>query len=43
MVFAVEPGGYDATLKVGARSEKVILVTEDGPDVLSRFRWPLDG
>ena len=43
MVFAVEPGGYDATLKVGARSEKMVLVTEDGPEVLSRFAWPLDG
>jgi Xaa-Pro aminopeptidase len=42
MVFAVEPGVYDAGLGVGARSEKVVLVTEKGPEVLSQFRWPLD-
>lgn len=42
MVFAVEPGAYDAALGVGARSEKVVLVTDDGPEVLSRFPWPLD-
>jgi Xaa-Pro aminopeptidase len=40
MVFAVEPGGYNATIGVGARSEKVVLVTEDGPEVLSQFPWP---
>jgi Xaa-Pro aminopeptidase len=43
MVFAVEPGGYDAALGIGARSEKVVLVTQDGPEVLSRFPWKLDG
>lgn len=42
MVFAVEPGAYDAGLGVGARSEKVVLVGEHGPEVLSRFPWPLD-
>jgi len=42
MVFAVEPGAYDAALGVGARSEKVVLVTDDGPEVLSRFPWALD-
>jgi Xaa-Pro aminopeptidase len=43
MVFAVEPGGYNATLGVGARSEKVVLVTDDGPEILSDFPWPLAG
>jgi Xaa-Pro aminopeptidase len=42
MVFAVEPGGYDAGLGVGARSEKVVLVGERGPELLSQFAWPLD-
>jgi Xaa-Pro aminopeptidase len=42
MVFAVEPGAYDAAGGVGARSEKVVLVTDAGPEVLSRFSWPLD-
>jgi Xaa-Pro dipeptidase len=44
MVFAVEPGvyaGVDGT--TGARTEKNVLVTEDGPEVLSRFRWGMDG
>jgi Xaa-Pro dipeptidase len=44
MVFAVEPGVYagpDGT--TGARTEKNVLVTEDGPEVLSRFRWGMDG
>lgn len=43
MVFAVEPGAY-AGLEVGtgARSEKVVVVTDDGPQVLSAFRWGMD-
>jgi Xaa-Pro dipeptidase len=44
MVFAVEPGVYaggDGT--TGARTEKNVLVTEEGPEVLSRFRWGMDG
>jgi Xaa-Pro aminopeptidase len=26
----------------GARAERVVLVTEDGPELLTRFRWGLD-
>ncbi len=40
MVFAVEPGAYqgeDGTF--GARSEKMVLVTESGPEILSTFAW----
>ena len=40
MVFAVEAGAYggpDAGL--GARAEKIALVTESGPEVLSAFPW----
>ncbi len=43
MVFAVEPGSYqgpDGTF--GARFEKVVLVTETGPRVLSEFDWGID-
>jgi Xaa-Pro aminopeptidase len=44
MVFAVEPGVYaGADGTTGARTEKNVLVTEDGPVVLSRFRWGIDG
>jgi Xaa-Pro aminopeptidase len=42
MVFAVEPGSYDPPGGVGARSEKVVLVTADGLEVVSGFAWPLD-
>lgn len=40
MVFCVEPGAYmgpDGTF--GARSEKMVLVTESGPEILSTFSW----
>jgi Xaa-Pro aminopeptidase len=40
MVFSVEPGAYqgpDGTF--GARSEKMVLVRDDGPEVLSTFEW----
>lgn len=40
MVFFVEPGAYQGTDKTfGARSEKMVLVTESGPDILSTFAW----
>jgi Xaa-Pro aminopeptidase len=44
MVFAVEPGVYAGREgTTGARTEKNVLVTEDGPEVLSGFRWGMDG
>jgi Xaa-Pro dipeptidase len=43
MVFAVEPGVYGGLeVGTGARAERVVLVTEDGPELLTRFRWGLD-
>jgi Xaa-Pro aminopeptidase len=40
MVFAVEPGAYGGeTAPTGARAEKVVLVTETGPEILSSFEW----
>jgi Xaa-Pro aminopeptidase len=40
MVFAMEPGAYEGPGGTfGARSEKVILVTETGPELLSQFEW----
>jgi len=40
MVFAVEPGAYEGEGgSFGARSEKNILITETGPEVLSDFEW----
>jgi len=36
MVFAVEPGAYGGET---ARAEKVVLVTETGPEILSSFEW----
>lgn len=43
MVFAVEPGAYGGVeAGTGARAEKVVLVTEQGPEILSRFRWGMD-
>jgi Xaa-Pro dipeptidase len=44
MVFAVEPGVYAGTEgRTGARAEKIVLVTPNGPEILSRFRWGMDG
>jgi Xaa-Pro aminopeptidase len=43
MVFAIEPGAYaGAELGTGSRSERVVLVTDNGPEVLSKFTWGLD-
>ena len=40
MVFAVEPGAYEGEGGTfGARSEKMILVTDTGPEVLAEFGW----
>ena len=40
MVFSVEPGAYQGPGgSVGARAEKMVLVTDDGPEILSRFKW----
>lgn len=40
MVFAVEPGAYEgAGGTFGARSEKIVLVTAAGPEILSQFEW----
>ena len=40
MVFAVEPGAYEGDGGVfGARSEKMIVVMDDGPEILAEFAW----
>jgi Xaa-Pro dipeptidase len=40
MVFSLEPGAYEGTGGTfGARSEKMVLVTLSGPEVLSEFEW----
>jgi Xaa-Pro dipeptidase len=40
MVFCVEPGAYAGEGgRAGARAEKTVLVTEDGPEILSEFEW----
>lgn len=40
MVFSVEPGAYQGPGGTfGARSEKMVLVTESGPEILSTFSW----
>jgi Xaa-Pro aminopeptidase len=40
MVFAVEPGAYQGPGGTfGARSEKMVWVTETGPEILSQFDW----
>jgi Xaa-Pro aminopeptidase len=42
MIFAVEPGAYGgASFPTGARAEKVVLVRESGPEILSQFPWGL--
>jgi len=40
MVFAVEPGAYQGPGGTfGSRSEKMVWVTESGPEILSQFDW----
>ena len=40
MVFSVEPGAYEGPGgSFGARSEKMVLVAESGPEILSTFAW----
>lgn len=40
MVFSVEPGVYQGPGGTfGARSEKMVLVTDSGPEILSTFSW----
>jgi Xaa-Pro aminopeptidase len=40
MVFSVEPGAYEGEGGTfGARSEKMVLVTASGPEILSQFEW----
>ena len=40
MVFALEAGAYEGPGgAIGARAEKVALVTETGPEILSAFPW----
>jgi len=40
MVFAVEPGAYQGPGgDFGARSEKMVWVTESGPEIMSQFDW----
>jgi Xaa-Pro aminopeptidase len=40
MVFCVEPGAYAGEGgAAGARAEKTVLITEDGPEILSQFEW----
>jgi Xaa-Pro dipeptidase len=40
MVFSVEPGAYEGPGGTfGARAEKMVLVTENGPEILSTFAW----
>ncbi|MBW7883000.1 MAG: aminopeptidase P family protein [Caldilineaceae bacterium] len=40
MVFSVEPGVYQGPEgDFGARSEKMVLVTAAGPEILSTFQW----
>jgi Xaa-Pro aminopeptidase len=40
MVFCIEPGAYAGEGgTAGARAEKTVLVTENEPEILSRFEW----
>jgi hypothetical protein len=42
MVFAVEAGAYDGPGGAfGARAEKIALVTDVEPEILSAFDWEL--
>jgi Xaa-Pro aminopeptidase len=44
MVFAVEPGAYaGANGRTGARAEKIVLVTDQGPEIVSQFAWGIAG
>jgi len=43
MVFSVEPGVYGRELGTGARAERVVLVTDGDPEILSRFHWGMAG
>lgn len=43
MVFAIEPGAYGGeAVPTGARAEKIVLVTEDGAEILSSFTWGME-
>jgi Xaa-Pro aminopeptidase len=42
MVFSVEPGMYGGELGTGARCERVAVVHDDGPEIVSRFRWGIE-
>jgi Xaa-Pro aminopeptidase len=42
MVFSVEPGAYGGELGTGARCERVVVVHEDGPEIVSGFRWGME-
>jgi Xaa-Pro aminopeptidase len=40
MVFCVEPGAYSGEGgTAGARAEKTVLVTDNGPEIISQFEW----
>jgi Xaa-Pro aminopeptidase len=40
MVFSVEPGVYQGPHgDFGARSEKMVVVTPSGPQIISKFEW----
>jgi Xaa-Pro aminopeptidase len=42
MVLAIEPGVYAGTeAPYGARAERMVLVTETEPEILTRFAWGL--
>ena len=44
MVFAVEPGCYGGKeIGIGARMERVVLVTDDGAEALTCFRSGMEG
>jgi Xaa-Pro dipeptidase len=40
MVFAIEPGVYEGKGgSHGARTERMVLVTDSGPEILTKFPW----